>query len=271
MAIIDDTMYATILENLDRIEQNHQVRILYAVESGSRAWGFASRNSDYDVRFIYIHKPEWYLSISEKRDVIECPITGDLDICGWDLRKALGLFSKSNPPMLEWLGSPLVYREYDSFVNRLRGMIHKFFSPRQCMHHYLHTARNNSKRYLSDDTVKLKKYFYALRPMLGCIWLERHNTMPPTEFIRLYEDAELNPVLVEAIDDLMKRKIAGDELDREQRIEVLDHFLDEQMRYYSNYVEQLPLTVVDKELLDELFRDTLLENFNYGYLIDNRR
>ena len=120
---------------------------------------------------------------------------------------------------------------------------------------------------MRKEILFLKKYFYTLRPMLGCIWLERHNTMPPTEFIRLYEDAELNPVLIEAIDGLMKRKMSGGELDREQRIEELHHFLNEQMRYYSNYVEQLPLTVVDREKLDELFRDTLQENFNYGYRI----
>jgi predicted nucleotidyltransferase len=100
-----------ILEQLEQIEQEEQVTILYACESGSRAWGFPSQDSDYDVRFIYLHKPEWYLSIYDKRDVIERPINNMLDINGWDLRKALNLFRKSNPPLLEWLQSPIQYKE----------------------------------------------------------------------------------------------------------------------------------------------------------------
>ncbi len=126
------TMTNIILENLTRIESDHNVRILYAVESGSRAWGFASRNSDFDVRFIYIHPPEWYLSIREKRDVIEIPINDDLDISGWDLRKALGLLRKTNPPLLEWLGSPIVYLERYGMAEKMREFVADNFS--QALH-----------------------------------------------------------------------------------------------------------------------------------------
>lgn len=250
-------MTETILENLARIEQEHNVRILYALESGSRAWGFASRDSDYDVRFIYIHPVEWYLSIRDKRDVIECPISDDLDICGWDLRKALGLIRKSNPPLFEWLGSPIVYLDRYGLAESLRGMMREFVSPRQCIYHYLHTARNNFKRYLSDDIVRLKKYFYVLRPLLGCIWVEKHNSMPPTEFLRLYEDAELAPDLKKSIDGLLTRKMAGDELDKEPKIEVLNQFLEERITWYTAYVEGMPRTEVDVDTLDELFREML--------------
>lgn len=250
-------MTPTILENLSRIEQEHNVRILYAVESGSRAWGFASRDSDYDVRFIYIHPVEWYLSIRDKRDVIESPISDALDISGWDLRKALGLIRKSNPPLFEWLGSPIVYLDRYDLAYRLRGMMREFVSPRQCIYHYLHTARNNFKRYLSDENVRLKKYFYVLRPILGCAWVEKHNTMPPTEFVRLYGDAGLPPDLTEQIDGLLARKMAGDELDREPRIEVLNRFLEERIAWYSSYVEGMPRTEVDIDRLDELFREML--------------
>jgi len=103
-------MRDTILSRLDQIETQHGVKILYACESGSRAWGFPSTDSDYDVRFLYVHPAEWYLSVDEKRDVIERPLTPEnFDIGGWDLRKALRLFRKSNPPLLEWLGSPNIY------------------------------------------------------------------------------------------------------------------------------------------------------------------
>lgn len=250
-------MRSTILENLTRIEQEHNVRILYAVESGSRAWGFASRDSDYDVRFIYIHPVEWYLSIRDKRDVIECPISGDLDISGWDLRKTLGLILKSNPPLFEWLGSPIVYLDRYGLAECLRSMMSEFVSPRQCIYHYLHTARNNFKRYLSDDTVRLKKYFYVLRPILGCVWVEKHNTMPPTEFQRLYEDAGLALDLKDAIDGLLTRKTAGDELDKEPKIEALNNFLEERIAWYTAYVEGMPRTKVDVDRLDELLRKML--------------
>ncbi len=90
-------MERTIKAGLAEIEAQENVRIVYACESGSRAWGFPSSDSDYDVRFIYLHPLEWYLSIEKRRDVIERPITGVLDVNGWDLRKALQLFRKSNP------------------------------------------------------------------------------------------------------------------------------------------------------------------------------
>jgi uncharacterized protein len=122
-----------ITDAMEKIEQDHNVRVLYAVESGSRAWGFASKNSDFDVRFIYIHPPEWYLSIREKRDVIEIPINDDLDISDWDLRKALGLLQKTNPPLLEWLGSPIVYQDRYGLAEKMRQIVANNFSPRRCM------------------------------------------------------------------------------------------------------------------------------------------
>ncbi|MBS4161445.1 nucleotidyltransferase domain-containing protein, partial [Klebsiella pneumoniae] len=102
-------MNQRINEELANIENMNHVKILFAVESGSRAWGFPSQDSDYDVRFIYVHQKDWYLSIDEKRDVIERPIHESLDISGWELTKALRLFRKSNPPLLEWLSSEMVY------------------------------------------------------------------------------------------------------------------------------------------------------------------
>ncbi len=119
-----------IQDELARIEGEEGVRIVYACESGSRAWGFPSRDSDYDARFLYIRPVEWYLSITEKRDVIERPISNMLDITGWDLRKALRLFRKSNPPLLEWLQSPTVYKETGSAAEALRSLSPLAFSPK---------------------------------------------------------------------------------------------------------------------------------------------
>jgi len=138
-------MRKRIIQALQGIAETHDVRILYACESGSRAWGFASQDSDYDVRFIYVRKPEWYLSIDleHKPDVIELPIVDELDVNGWDLRKALQLFRKSTPPLLEWLDSPIVYLENDSAAARLRPLAPTSYSPMACMYHYFKMAKGN--------------------------------------------------------------------------------------------------------------------------------
>lgn len=250
-------MQRNILGSLNRIEQEHGVRILYAVESGSRAWGFASKDSDYDVRFIYLHPVEWYLSIRKHRDVIECPISGDLDISGWDLPKALGLFRKSNPPLLEWLDSPHVYLDRYSLAKRLRELMSAYYSPKRCMLHYLHMARGNFREYLKGDKVRVKKYFYVLRPVLACLWIEKHNSMPPTEFTELYSAAGLSPSLASEIDRLLLRKMAGDEMDMELRIEAINSFLEQQIEHCSAFVEGMGMADVDEDVLDELFRETL--------------
>lgn len=250
-------MRTEILANLNRIEQEHNVRILCAVESGSRAWGFASKDSDFDVRFIYIHPVEWYLSIRKHRDVIECPISGDLDISGWDLPKALGLFRKSNPPLLEWLGSPIVYLDRYGLAERLRELMTAYYSPKRCMLHYLHMAQGNFREYLKGDVVRIKKYFYVLRPVLACLWIEKYNFMPPTEFAELYRDAGLAPSLVVEIDSLMVRKMAGDELDMEPKIEVINDFLAQQIEHCSLFVDGMEMADVDEDVLDRLFREML--------------
>jgi predicted nucleotidyltransferase len=255
-------VYTAILDNLDHIEQQHQVRILYAVESGSRAWGFASRDSDYDVRFIYVHSLDWYLSIRDKRDVIERPISDLLDISGWELRKALSLFRKSNPPLLEWLNSPIIYLERTRALEAMRGLLVAHFSPRRCMLHYLHMAKGNYREYLKGDTVRLKKYFYVLRPVFACMWIERHNSMPPTEFNRLLADLQLEQELIEEVQLLLRRKMAGEELDMGVKVPTINDFLEQQISHYSGYVEGMAQTEIDEMLLDNLFRETLSETWN---------
>ncbi len=176
-----------IMSELQKIEKEEKVKILYACESGSRAWGFPSKDSDYDVRFIYIRPVEWYLSIFDKRDVIERPINNMLDINGWDLKKALQLFRKSNPPLLEWLQSPIKYYESYSIAEQIRGISPLTFSPKSCMYHYLNMAKGNYREYLQGEQVKIKKYFYVLRPILACCWIEKYNSMAPIQFDRLVE------------------------------------------------------------------------------------
>ena len=141
-------MKQKILESLSSLEQQHNINILYAVESGSRAWGFESQNSDYDVRYIYIHKPDWYLSIDDKKDSREIILPNDIDLAGWEIRKALRLFRKSNPPLLEWLNSDIIYLDNSNFANNLRKLSQEYFNPKSCIYHYLHMANGNYKEYL---------------------------------------------------------------------------------------------------------------------------
>ncbi|WNS42017.1 nucleotidyltransferase domain-containing protein [Paenibacillus sp. MMS20-IR301] len=251
-----------IREQLEQIEQEEQVTILYACESGSRAWGFPSQDSDYDVRFIYLHKPEWYLSIYDKRDVIERPISNMLDINGWDLRKALRLFRKSNPPLLEWLQSPIQYTEKFSVAEQLRGISPYTFSPKSCMYHYLNMAKGNYRDYLQGEQVKIKKYFYVLRPVLACEWIHRYEAMPPMEFDVLVErlipqDQELWQV----VQQLLARKKSGEELDYEPRLNVINEYLEKQIEALeAAAVAALSLQEDSRDQqLDAVFREALQE------------
>ena len=258
---IQEEMKHTIRQELERIERDEQVKIIYACESGSRAWGFPSQDSDYDVRFLYVRPLEWYLSIEEQRDVIEVPISDQLDINGWDLRKALKLFRKSNPPLLEWLQSPIQYDERYSVAERIRGLSPLTFSPKSCMYHYLNMAKGNFRDYLQGERVKIKKYFYVLRPLLACGWIERHNTMPPMEFGQLVEELiPTDTLLYSEITELLRRKKSGDELDLEPQLPAIHSFLKERIAWYEQRAAAMAHeTVVDVAELDRIFRAALDE------------
>src|ERR1041385_8935464 len=191
---------------LRRLEQQHDIKILYAVESGSRAWGFASTNSDWDVRFIYLHPRDWYLSIDETSSTIEKILPNDIDLSGWELRKALKLFRKSNPPLLEWLRSPIVYLQQSSTADTLRQLMTEYFNAKSCLHHYLHMAQGNFKEYLQRHMVRVKKYLYVLRPILACQWIEQTDTMAPMEFQKLVDTQVTDRNLKSEIEKLLIRK-----------------------------------------------------------------
>lgn len=215
---------------LAQIESERNVRVLYACESGSRAWGFPSRNSDYDVRFIYVHQRDWYLSVEDRRDVIEVPIADDLDVSGWELRKALRLLRKSNPPLFEWLKSPIVYRHDPVFAAEFGTVATEFYSARRCFTHYLHMAFGNWRQYLQGhEQVRLKKYLYVFRPLLACRWIERGYGQAPMPFAQLMAGVLEESDVRQALDDLLVRKRAGEELDAEPPVEVLSRFIEREL------------------------------------------
>ncbi|MEH7129502.1 nucleotidyltransferase domain-containing protein [Neobacillus drentensis] len=253
-------MKEKILTEIKKIEEQFDVKICLAVESGSRAWGFPSRDSDYDVRFIYVHKKDWYLSIDQKRDVIELPINKLLDINGWELRKALKLFRKSNPPLMEWLHSGIVYYQAFSLTDKLKAIQNQVFLPQSALYHYLNMAKGNFRDYLRGDSVKIKKYFYVLRPVLACIWIERYNSVPPIEFQTLVEELLEQGQLKEEIHTLLERKISGEELDLEPKVMVINDFLEKEINRLEEYTKTLKVSKEDMTpLLDDLFREVLEE------------
>lgn len=199
-------MRERVLEELARLEQEHGVTVLYACESGSRAWGFASPDSDYDVRFVYVHQPEWYLRVDEPRDVLERPLTDELDLSGWELRKTLRLLRKSNPTLLEWLDSPLVYRSEPAAAEALRHLTRDFYSPAAARAHYLSMAKKNFRGYLQGEEVRYKKYLYVLRPLLAVRWIDQGLGMPPMVFETLMEATLDNAAQRAEVEELLVLK-----------------------------------------------------------------
>jgi uncharacterized protein len=259
-----------IMQVIKQIEIDHEINILFACESGSRAWGFPSKDSDYDVRFIYIHKPDWYLSIDQKRDVIEIPkrdhlsipVHELLDVSGWELTKALRLFRKSNPPLLEWLRSSIIYYQSNSTIEKMNVIANQIFAPSSCVYHYLNMAKGNYRDYLQGQKVKIKKYFYVLRPILAAKWIEKYNDIPPIEFHQLIEDIIPSGELKNQILSLLNRKMAGEELALEPRINVINQFIEEEMKSLEEYAKGLETKVFDPTAqLDQLFRETLEETW----------
>ena len=252
--------HAEITQRLLDIAKREHIKILLAVEAGSRVWGIESIDSDWDIRFIYVRHFEHYLNLGAPRDVIEIN-DGNFDAAGWDLDKALRLFKKSNPPLLEWLRSDIVYLKDDWFHNSLINLLPSYYNRKAMCYHYLHMANNNWKEYLHGDVVWLKKYFYVLRPLLSVLWLEYNEGLlgyyPPLDFYDLVgQTVPFGDVLTD-IANLTSSKKAGAELDRGQRIDSISEFIEREMPplLEKNFTGDRPETSWGQ--LNNLFLDTL--------------
>lgn len=245
-------MRKVIVEELKEIEARENVRILHAVESGSRAWGFASPDSDYDVRFIYVRPREFYLKLERTRDVLEYPINDLLDINGWDLQKALRLLHRSNPSVFEWFKSPIIYQQ-TAFSNEFTAMMGKYFLKKSGLYHYLNMANGNYREYLRGEQVKAKKYFYVLRPILACNWILRTNTPPPMLFSELV-DAELPRELMVPVRDLLRIKMEVPELKLIPRVDVINSYIESELPHICEEIKELPAEKLHGyEELNEMF------------------
>lgn len=230
---------------LDQVERDHDVHILLAIESGSRAWGFPSRDSDWDVRFIYRHSMPRYLSIDPPRDVIETPLDDDLDLGGWDLRKALSLMVASNAIVLEWLGSPIVYRRDPDVFDALNALAY----------HYDRLARRNWPPQ-QPGSMRLKDLFYALRPACALAWMQRHATPPPMCLPTLMAGLSLPAAVTEALEHLITQKQFGQEADAGPVPAALAAFIDAALAHPAPRPDPWDRTVATRQAND-LFRRIL--------------
>lgn len=245
---------------LREIEQKYDISILLAVESGSRAWGFASKDSDWDVRFIYKHSQEWYFSIDERRDVIEEVYEENIDAVGWDIKKALSLLKRSNPSLLEWINSPIVYECDKTFMHDIASLGRSCFNPTKAMYHYQRIYVKQDERYLQKQGYPMKRFMYYLRGILACQWIEKYKTLPPVSFQQLYEDIVEEQKIKDGIKALVQAKSSGKEMDMSEVPQYLVDYYIPLAGYYSDLVGEFrPKCDNEKnaERLDRFFYETV--------------
>ncbi len=252
----ESCMEKTVKEKLKEIEEKENIRILHAVESGSRAWGFASPDSDYDVRFIYAHPMEYYLGLQPKKDIIDWELNEILDINGWDICKVLQHFHKSNATMYEWANSPIIYHTTPEWEQG-KEVAEKYFSCKSAMYHYYGTANKNYHDYLKEDMVKYKKYFYVLRPILACKWIEEKQCPPPVLFQNLVDEM-LEDSMKDTVEDLLKKKMVMNESEKGMRIDNLNEYIVNHLDYFKKITDSMEDDRNrDWNLLNKLFLDII--------------
>lgn len=245
-----------IIKQLNALEEKENVTILHAIESGSRAWGFESTDSDYDVRFIYLRDKTHYLRLDKQRDVIELPLSDILDINGWDLDKTLKLLHHSNPTLFEWCNSPIIYKT-TPFFNKIQALTADYFNARASLHHYLNMATGNYRDYLKQDFVKAKKYFYVLRPILACRWILAYKCPPPMRFSELCESMLPNH-LKPTINELLDIKMKTPEITEVPKVTILNIYIEENLSELNEIILSLPKEVSpDFNQLNTLFLEAL--------------
>lgn len=255
-ASITADMKSAIKKELENFEKQEGFTILFACESGSRAWGFPSPDSDYDVRFIYIHPQNRYLSIEDKKEHLEIPITDNLDINGWDIRKALNLLWRSNATIFEWLQSPIIYCSRYDFKEKLFQLAKEYFSLRDTMNHYLGLTKKSLLSNPKANEIKLKQYFYILRPLLAAMWIAKYQEIPPMEFHDLLQLIK-TPSLLEHIDGLLKKKAQAGEKNKISPIPDVQEFIEIQYQRCKKIVDGFTSFKQGPDPLDSFFRNML--------------
>ncbi|MES2934431.1 MAG: nucleotidyltransferase domain-containing protein [Pseudomonadota bacterium] len=256
---IDPEIRSEIEKSLARVERDHAVKVLFACESGSRGWGFASPDSDYDVRFIYVNRLDWYLTVFPGRDVIELPISDVYDVSGWDLRKALGLLRNGNATLVEWLSSPVVYMADQKFLSDIWQAAQQVHRPERSFYHYLHMAKKNYREHLRGEVVRLKKYLYVLRPLMACLWIEQQRGPVPMRFQELVDVMVTDAALKAAIGELLIIKRRASEAEHGTPMPVINRFLE----FHLERLASVPTLARQDDpsfaVLDQLLHNTVLD------------
>ena len=260
-------MKTKIQQRLKEIEEKGNLTILYACESGSRAWGFASPDSDYDVRFIYVKPIHWYLSIEKRKDAIDLPVDpNNIDLSGWELTKTLALFRKSNGPLLEWLQSPIVYLDKGNFRERLWELSNQYSAQKALIHHYLGIAKNSFLANTDTFRIKIKRYFYILRPLLAAKWVVEQQTPAPTAFSKLLDLLANQPKILHIIEELLEEKAAVGESHYVNLNQQLEAFIGQTFTQCEEAAKELPTTIHQAEPLNEFLRTLIKEHDTTGLI-----
>lgn len=279
-----------IKEKLSHIEERENIRIIYACESGSRAWGFASPDSDYDVRFIFVRPVHDYLRVKELPDFIDAELNEVYDINGWDLKKFCKHLYKSNPVLFEWADSPIVYKTCEDW-EKVKAVMKDYICQRSMIHHYLGLAKCTIKKYLTGETINYKKYFYILRAVLAASWVFYKNTWAPTEYSKLvaaeitledkkeFEEMQIgsrsrseknsreeflgeSPNIYAAMADLYEKKSSHSENAAGKRNKGLENFINNRIAIIDASIDKCRIQNIEKQVfswekLNQVFLDII--------------
>lgn len=261
---VDKKKRKVILSKIRELEKKNLIHVLWCVESGSRAWGFASKDSDWDVRFIYVHRPEWYMRVEEQRDVIEVTDEAEnLDMVGWELRKALRLFKQSNPSLLEWINSPIIYHQDALFIYWMHRLEPVLYNPIKNVHHYLSMATKHNDKYLQKKGGTLKKYLYFLRGLLAVKFIMEYRFAPPVEFETLLLFSPMECKIRNAILDIVRLKREGKEHDEMAVPDVLQEYGAKLMAECERAVAEYHPEIVKHDVAE------VLDKFMYQFVMKN--
>ncbi len=247
-----------IIGVLHELERQQDFKVLFAAESGSRAWGFASPDSDYDVRVIYVKPEAWYWSLDAKQpDTFNAMLPGELDVSAWELRKTLRLFAGCNPSLNEWFDSPIIYYADSKFTEELRNLIPDYFNPIRTVHHYLALSAKALENRQQDGTIAVKKLFYALRGLLAAMWTAKMKSMPPTPFVELLRPEYVPAEILSEITRLQEIKARADEKSRITFPEILSDFFVLEREKILHDISGLSTGQASWPALNSLFYETV--------------
>ena len=243
-----------IFEKLQEIEETRQVKVLFACEAGSRAWGFHSVQSDYDVRFVYLQHRDHYVTLGNPNDSLNFGVNQQLDLNGWDVRKFLQLMAKSNATVMEWLRSPVGYVSEPAFVDEARQLMVRYFNPLATYYHYAGLARNHMEE-VSQLIPTVKVYLHAARALIAAQWVVRNQSPPPTLFNDLLRFVGSDSTR-EVLDQLMLMKRSDNNLLTEKVAE-LEQWMEQTFTDNEHEKATLKHEKVGLEELDVFYRKVL--------------